>query len=103
MKAMRQPIRDLNIRCQTQLSLQDIAQKLNPLLRGWIAYYGRFALSALYPLLRYVNQTLLAWTMRKFRRFKRHKIQAGQFLQRLSKECGDLFVHWQIGMTGVFA
>jgi RNA-directed DNA polymerase len=103
LKTMRQAIRDLNIRCQTQLSLQDIAQKLNPLLRGWIAYYGRFAPSALYPLLRYVNQTLLAWALRKFKRFKRHKIQASQFLQRLATECVDLFAHWRIGMTGVFA
>jgi hypothetical protein len=103
MKAMRQAIRDLNIRCQTQLSLQDIAQKLNPLLRGWIAYYGRYAPSALYPLLRYVNQTLVAWTMRKFKRFKAHQIRASQFLQRLAAARRDLFVHWAIGMTGVFA
>src|SRR6516165_3340267 len=43
MKAMRATIRDLNLRRQTQLSLQDIARQLNPLLRGWIAYYGRYA------------------------------------------------------------
>jgi group II intron reverse transcriptase/maturase len=103
MKAMRQAIRDLNIRCQTQLSLQAIAQKLNPLLRGWIAYYGRYAPSALYPLLRHVNQTLVAWAMRKFKRFKDQKIRASQFLQRLAAERRDLFVHWDIGMTGVFA
>jgi RNA-directed DNA polymerase len=103
MKAMRETIRDLNLRRQTQLSLQDIAKELNPLLRGWIAYYGRYAPSALYPLLRYVNQTLVAWVMRKFKRFKHHKIQASQFLQRLATECVDLFVHWQTGMTGVFA
>ena len=103
MKAMRQAIRDLNIRCQTQLSLQDIARKLNPLLRGWIAYYSRFAPSALSPLLRYVNQTLVAWATRKFKRFKRHKVLAGKFLERLATECVGLFVHWQIGMTGVFA
>ena len=103
MKTMRERIRDLNIRRQTQLSLQDIAQQLNPLLRGWIAYYGRYAPSALYPLLRYVNRTLVAWTMRKYKRFKHHQIQAGQFLQRLATECVDLFVHWQIGMTGTFA
>ena len=103
MKAMRETIRDLNLRRQTQLSLQDIAQQLNPLLRGWIAYYGRYAPSALYPLLRYVNQTLVAWVMRKFKRFKRHKVQASQFLQRLATECVALFVHWRIGMTGVFA
>jgi hypothetical protein len=56
------------------------AGQLNPLLRGWIAYYGRYAPSALYPLLRYINQTLLAWAMRKFKRFKGHKIRASQFL-----------------------
>jgi RNA-directed DNA polymerase len=102
MKAMRQTIRDLNIRRQTQLSLQHIAQKLNPLLRGWIAYYGRYAPSALHPLLRYVNQTLVAWALRKFKRFKDHKTRAGRFLQRLAAERSDLFVHWDIGMTGMF-
>ena len=88
---------------QTQLSLQDIAQQLNPLLRGWIEYYGRYAPSALYPLLRHVNQTLVAWVMRKFKRFKDHKIRASQFLQRLAMEHRALFVHWDIGMIGVFA
>jgi hypothetical protein len=103
MKAMRETTRDLNLRRQTQLSLRDIASKLNPLLHGWIAYYGRYAPSALYPLLRYVNQTLVAWAIRKFKRFKHSKTQASQFLQRLAKECAGLFVHWQIGMTGTFA
>ncbi len=103
MKAMRATIRDLNLRRQTQLSLQDIARKLNPLLRGWIGYYGRYAGSALYPLFRYVNQTLVAWAMRKFKRFKHYKIQTSQFLQRLAKECAGLFVHWQAGMIGTFA
>ena len=103
LKAMRSAIRDLNLRRQTQLALDDIAQRLNPLLRGWIEYYGRYAPSALYPLLRYVNQTLLAWAMRKFKRFKDHKIRASRFLQRLTAVRPDLFVHWQRGMIGTFA
>jgi RNA-directed DNA polymerase len=103
MKAMRSTIRELKLRHQTQLSLQAIARQLNPLLRGWIEYYGRYAPSALYPLLRHVNQTLVAWAMRKFKRFKAHKVRASQFLQRLAQEQRSLFVHWDIGMTGVFA
>ena len=103
LKAMRSAIRDLNLRRQTQLSLQDLARRLNPLLRGWIDYYGRFAPSALAPLLRYVNQTLLAWAMRKFKRFKAHKIRASQFLQQLAAGRPDLFVHWRRGMVGTFA
>ena len=102
LKTMRSAIRDLNLRCQTQLSMADIARKINPLLRGWIAYYGRYAPSALAPMLRYVNLTLLAWAMRKFKRFKGHKVRTGRFLQRLAADRPDLFVHWQLGMKGVF-
>jgi group II intron reverse transcriptase/maturase len=103
LKAMRTTIRELDFRHLTQLSLVDIARRLNPLLRGWIEYYGRYAPSALYPLLRYVNQTLLAWMMRKFKRFAAHKIRAGRFLERLARDNADLFVHWRLGMTGTFA
>ena len=51
----------------------------------------------------YVNQTLLRWAMRKFKRFKAHKIRASHFLQRLGRDGMGPFVHWQIGMTGTFA
>src|SRR5215469_1897293 len=96
-------IRDLNIRRQTQRKLGDVAQMLNPLLRGWIEYYGRYTPSALYPLFRYVNVTLLAWAQRKFKRFKAHKVRARVFLWKLAQTRADLFVHWQRGMIGGFA
>jgi len=54
-------------------------------------------------LLRYVNQTLVAWARRKFKRFHRSTILASQFLQRLAKTRADLFAHWRIKLTGVFA
>ena len=31
--------------------MDEIARQINPLLRGWIEYYGRYSPSALYPLL----------------------------------------------------
>jgi Group II intron, maturase-specific domain/Reverse transcriptase (RNA-dependent DNA polymerase) len=102
LKAMRATIRELNIRVQTQQSLNDIAELLNPLLRGWIEYYGRYAPSALRPLLRYVNLTLVAWAMRKFKRFVGHKVRASQFLIKIAGDHAHLFVHWHLGMTGTF-
>jgi len=100
---MREAIRDLKLWHQTQLTLQDIARELNPLLRGWIEYYGRYARSGLYPLFRYINLKLRTWVMRKFKRFKHHTVQASQFLQKLAKESVDLFVHWRIAVAGTFA
>jgi RNA-directed DNA polymerase len=103
LKSMRATIRDLDIRRRTHVSMDDIGRQLNPLLRGWIAYYGRYTPSALGPILRYVNQTLQAWMMRKFKRFKGHKTKAGLLLARLARECPGLFAHWKLGGTGSFA
>jgi RNA-directed DNA polymerase len=103
LKAMRATIRDLDIRRRTQVTLANIARQINPLLSGWIAYYGRYTPSALYPMLRYVNQALLAWARRKYKRLKAHKVRASRFLQRLVRDNASLFVHWQIGMAGTFA
>jgi RNA-directed DNA polymerase len=103
LKSMRAKIRELGLRRRTELSLAELAHRMNPLLRGWINYYGRYAPSALAPLLRYVNQTLLAWVRRKFKRFKAHKVRASRFLQKLCRQSAHLFVHWRLGMTGTFA
>jgi RNA-directed DNA polymerase len=103
MKAMRTTIRELELRHRTELSMADIARQINPLLRGWIAYYGRYTPSALAPMLRYVNLTLRAWLMRKFKRFAAKTVRAGRFLERMARDHADLFVHWRLGMTGVFA
>jgi hypothetical protein len=84
-------------------AIEDLSRMFHPKIRGWLQYYGRYYRSALYPLLRYVNHTLVAWAMRKFKRFKGHKTLAGRFFERLAKERSDLFVHWQNGMVGVFA
>jgi RNA-directed DNA polymerase len=103
LNTMRQAIRDLNLRRQTQLSLEDLARKLNPLLRGWITYYGRYLPSVLQPLLRHVNLTLVAWARRKFKRFNNSRTRASQFLERLASVQPDLFAHWELDMIGAFA
>jgi len=41
--------------------------------------------------------------MRKFKRFKDHKIRTSHFLPRLAAGRPDLFLHWQLGMIGAFA
>jgi len=97
LKSMREKIRDLNIRRRTHVTLAEIARQLNPILRGWIEYYGRYTPSALLKIFQYVDQTLHAWMMRKFKRFKGHKTQTWLVLERLSRERAELFAHWQYG------
>ena len=103
LKTMRSTVRDLNIRQRTQRSLDDIASMLNPLLRGWIGYYGRYNRAALETMLRHVNLTLVGWAMRKFKRFQGRKVGAARFLEKLVRIQPALFEHWRIGMIGAFA
>ena len=103
LKTIRSTVRDLNIRQRTQRSLDDIASMLNPLLRGWIGYYGRYNRAALETMLRHVNLTLVGWAMRKFKRFQGRKVGAARFLEKLVRTQPALFEHWRIGMIGAFA
>ena len=103
LKSIRTTVRDLNIRQLTQRSLEEIAMELNPLLRGWIGYYGRYNRAKLESMLRHVNLTLAGWTMRKFKRFQGRKVGAARFLERLAQTNPGLFEHWRIGMVGAFA
>ena len=103
LKTMRSTVRDLNIRQRTMRSLDDIASILNPLLRGWIGYYGRYNRAALETMLRHVNLTLVGWAMRKFKRFQGRKVGAARFLEKLVRIQPALFEHWRIGMIGAFA
>ena len=75
----------------------------NPLLRGWIQYYGRYNPSALEIMLRYLNLTVLRWVMRKFKRFQGRKVGAANFLEKLVRIQPSLFEHWRIRMIGAFA
>lgn len=103
LNAMRAETRRRDIRNRTDLSLVEISQVYNPILRGWLQYYGRYYPSALYPLLRHFNLTLVAWAMRKYKRLKGHKTRAAIFLEKIVEREPQLFVHWKRGMTGAFA
>ncbi len=100
LKAMRSEIRWF--RRRSDFSLSDIARWLNPKLRGWMAYYGRYNPSAMYAVWQHFNATLVAWAMQKFKPLRRRKTRAGRFLRRISERDPRLFYHWSIGMGGVF-
>jgi group II intron reverse transcriptase/maturase len=99
LKAMRRTIRELRIRSITDRTLSDIARKLNPLLRGWVNYYGRYRKSELDALWRYVDQTLVAWAMRKHKRYAGRKMKACRMMEAIAVKRPRQFVHWQLRST----
>ena len=54
-------------------SLKKVIDELNPILRGWMAYYCRFRGSEFQPLADYVDSLIVRWVMQKHKRLRRHK------------------------------
>nr|WP_207391798.1 group II intron reverse transcriptase/maturase [Neochlamydia sp. AcF84] len=103
LKSMKATIRQWNIRNRTDLELGDIAKTYNPVIRGWLVYYGKYSPSALYKFCRHFNKTLVAWGMRKYKELAGHKTRTTIFIGKIVKENPELFVHWNKGMIGAFA
>lgn len=78
--------------------LEEIARFVNPFVRGWVNYYGRFYRSALTRVLRSLERSLVFWVRRKLKRFARHQRQAYHWLGKVARREPDLFVMWQIGL-----
>ena len=58
-------LRKMRIHRRTNLNLDDLAGWLNPIVAGWMAYYGRFYRTAMDPLLRRINAYLMRWAGKK--------------------------------------
>jgi len=70
-------VRSWRLHHRTSLTSQDLARWINPIVQGWMNYYGAFYKSALYPLLARINAYLMRWVRKKYKRLRsRKKAQA---------------------------
>jgi len=97
-KAMRQVIRGWRIHLKPDKELIDISRMFNPVIRGWINYYGCFYKSGLFPVLRKLNRAIIHWARRKYKRLARHRRRAEYWLGRIARREPQLFAHWQMGI-----
>jgi RNA-directed DNA polymerase len=97
LKAMRQAIRGWHIQLKNDKELVDLSAMFNPMLRGWMNYYGRFYASALSPVWRQMNGFLVRWLMRKYKSLAWHKRRARRSLGCLAEKWPEAFVHWKEG------
>ena len=93
---MRRTMRSWRLHLRSDKAIDDLARMWNPVLRGWIQYYGRFYKSALYSVFRHLNRTLARWANRKFKRLRRHRRRAEHWLGGVARREPRLFAHWQM-------
>jgi len=93
-QSMQYAIRSWNLKSYSTITLEEVARQINPVLRGWINYYGRYCRSALNPVLRQVEMALSGWAMRKFKKLHRRRVFALRWLACVRRATPTLFAHW---------
>jgi RNA-directed DNA polymerase len=92
-----QELRKLEFHTKSQRSIQEIANVLNPKIRGWIHYYGKVSQRSLRPVFYYLHHRMIRWIQNKYKRFKGSKVKAIAWLRQIGKSYPMLFYHWELG------
>jgi group II intron reverse transcriptase/maturase len=93
-KKMTRLIRAWKLARQTPASIAALAAQYNPILRGWLNYYGYFYKSALLRVFDCFEVALARWARRKYRKLQRHIGRSFHWLWRVAQRQPHLFSHW---------
>jgi Group II intron, maturase-specific domain len=94
----RQTIRSWRWPRRSAKTLDDLSHLFNPILRGWVKYYGRYDKSELYRTFQVLDRMLVRGAMRKDKKLKGHQRRATHGLGRMARRQPRLFGHWQMGV-----
>ncbi|MCA1675137.1 MAG: group II intron reverse transcriptase/maturase [Actinobacteria bacterium] len=86
-------VRSWRLHHRTHLTEADLARRINPIVRGWMNYYGAFYRSALYPLLERINAYLMRWIRKKYQRLRGRKKAQNAWNQAVQRR-PRFFAHW---------
>ncbi len=90
-------INALRIHKWSGATIEGIAEELNPKIRGWINYYGKFRRSNLGTIFRRLRERLMKWALNKFKSLKLSKTKGFNLLEKYYKKNPKLFYHWEVG------
>lgn len=96
-KAIGRRIKRWRLHLWSGKALADLAREINPIVQGWVNYYGRFYPSWLARLLGRINHYLVRWATQKYKRLRRHPMRAWSFLAGVASREPALFAHWRAG------
>jgi group II intron reverse transcriptase/maturase len=88
--------KQLNLHRRSDLTIQDIANQVNPQMRGVIQYYGKFKLWELQRLMRHFEFRLAKWVLNKYGSFKGSYSEAYKWINYLKRSYPGMFYYWTI-------
>jgi RNA-directed DNA polymerase len=93
LKRMSEEVRSWRIHLRTGTELEGLAAGINPIVKGWMNYYGRYYRTALDRLLRRINTYLMRWAQQRYKRLRPFR-KALRWWAGLTERQPRLFAHW---------
>ncbi|MGP4046191.1 group II intron reverse transcriptase/maturase [Streptomyces sp. 2A115] len=94
LKKISGEVRSWHLHTRSDLSFTDLARRINPVVAGWINYYGRFRPSELTRFLKRINAYLVRWIRQKYERLAPLR-KALAKLQEIAQRYPRMFTHWR--------
>ena len=94
LKKISAEVRSWRLHTRIGHTFQHLARCINPIVRGWMQYYGAFYRAALHPLLARINAYLVRWIRKKYRRLQAKK-KALECWRGITARYPRMFTHWE--------
>jgi len=95
-KAIFSEIRQRCLHKRSDLSVKELANILNPVVRGWIEYYGAFFQSELLFLVHHLDKLIYRWVIRKYKKQGGNFRKADIWVERIKSAKPNYFAHWSL-------
>ena len=97
LKAMNEKMKGWKILRSSGCKLEDVVAAINPVIKGWISYYGQFYKTKLINFMHVINVKLARWARRKYKGLRTSDMKAIRWLHGICQREPYLFAHWKIG------
>lgn len=94
---IREVVKTWKLHRRSDQSLTELAEWCNPVVRGWVSYYGKYNRKRLSYAFRPLQFALIRWARNKYKKLRRHRVRAAHWLEQLSQREPGLWAHWNIG------
>jgi RNA-directed DNA polymerase len=88
--------KELNWQRQSTLSITQIAEMINPQMRGLIRYFAKINSIGLHKLIRILHLRLAKWAMNKYKQYGRSYSKTFKWLREIKQGYPNLFYHWTV-------
>ena len=93
-KRMSETVSGWQLHRHVNLTWEQLAGQISPVIQGWMAYYGKFRRSELYSLLARINYYLRKWVRAKYKRLRPVRAMLRAW-ERVTAQYPGLLPHWR--------